>query len=229
MSHDKGVIRRILYVIIMRFERITRWRCLSVALTVLALVMPARAFIFDSFGDGFWTVINNGNGNTLMVNADQSGSATITLVMNNGQPTANTATNSFLVTVLTTLAGSWRQQFFGSTANAGSAADNADPDGDGIANVMERFFGLNPLVTDSSSAVPAVAMLDTNLVITYTHSLMATDLTWQVQWSPDLSGWWANGVTDIGVSTNGNTEVRQGTIPASTSSPLFMRVQVSVP
>ena len=67
--------------------------------------------------------------------------------------------------------------------------DNADPDSDGIANVMERFFGLNPLVTDSSSAVPAVAMLDTNLVMTYTHSLMATDLTWQVQWSPDLSGW----------------------------------------
>ena len=111
MSHDKRVIWRILYVIIMRFERITRWRCLSVALTVLALVMPARAFIFDSFGDGFWTVINNGNGNSLVVNADQSGSATITLVMSNGQPTANTATNSFLVTVLTTPAGSWRQQF----------------------------------------------------------------------------------------------------------------------
>ena len=178
-------------------------------------------------------IILGGSGNfrTVQVTpaAYQSGSATITLIVNNGQPTVNTATNSFLVTVLTTLAGSWRQQFFGTTANAGSAADNADPDSDGIANVMERFFGLNPLVTDSSSAVPAVAMLDTNLVMTYTHSLMATDLTWQVQWSPDLSGWWANGVTDIGVSTNGNVEVRQGTIPASTSSPLFMRVQVSMP
>jgi hypothetical protein len=118
---------------------------------------------------------------------------------------------------------------FGSTANAGSAVDNADPDSDGIANVMERFFGLNPLVTDSSSAVPAVAMLDTNLVMTYTHSLMATDLTWQVQWSPDLSGWWTNGITDIGISTNGNVEVRQGSVPASTFDPLFMRVQVTTP
>ena len=161
--------------------------------------------------------------------AYQSGAAIITLVVNNGQPAANTATNSFLVTVTTTTAGAWRQQFFNTTANTNNAADNADPDGDGIANVMERFFGLNPIVADPSSAVPAAAMLGTNLTMTYTHSLMATDLFYQVQWSSDLLGWLTNSVTDLGVYTNGNHEVRQGSVPASTGNPLFMRVQVTTP
>ena len=159
----------------------------------------------------------------------QSGSATITLIVNNGQPTANTATNSFLVTVQTSAAGGWRQQFFGTTANIGNAADNADPDGDGIANVMERFFGSNPLVAEPSSGVSAAAMLGGNLTMNYAHSLTATDLTWQVQWSSDLFGWLTNNVTDIGISTNGGIEVRQGRVPASTSDPLFMRVRVTTP
>ena len=161
--------------------------------------------------------------------ANQSGLAVIKLICNNGQPTANTATNSFLVTVTTTTAGAWRQQFFSTTANAGSAADNADPDGDGIANVMERFLGLNPLVADPSSAVPAAAMLGTNLTMSYTHSLLATDLFFQVQWSPNLLGWLTNNVTDISVITNGSNEVRQGSVPANTANPLFMRVQVTAP
>jgi hypothetical protein len=43
--------------------------CVAIIFSVLALVTPARAFIFDTFGNGFWTVINNGNGNTLVVNS----------------------------------------------------------------------------------------------------------------------------------------------------------------
>ena len=42
------------------------------AITILAwlvLAMPARAFIFDTFGDGFWKVNNVGNGRALVVNA----------------------------------------------------------------------------------------------------------------------------------------------------------------
>ena len=173
----------------------------------------------------------SGNFRTVQVApaAYQSGSATITLVVNNGQPAVNTATNSFVVTVLTTTAGAWRQQYFGTTANAGSAADGANPAGDGIVNVMKRFFGLNPLVACPPSVWPYPLMAGTNFTLNYTHSLAATDLTWQVQWSPDLFSWLTNHVTDVGVSTNGNTEVRQGSVPASTANPLFLRVQVTPP
>jgi hypothetical protein len=48
-------------------------------LAAFALTPPARAFIFDTYGDGFWTIITQGNGNTLIVNnngASQSLSGT---------------------------------------------------------------------------------------------------------------------------------------------------------
>lgn len=40
---------------------------------------------------------------------------------------------------------SWRLLYFGATANAGNAADGADPDGDGILNLDEYSAGTNPL------------------------------------------------------------------------------------
>ena len=39
---------------------------------------------------------------------------------------------------------SWRQTHFGTTANTGNAADNADPDGDGRRNIDEYAAGTNP-------------------------------------------------------------------------------------
>ena len=41
---------------------------------------------------------------------------------------------------------SWRHQYFGTTANAGNAADNANPSGDGIPNLLKYALGLDPRV-----------------------------------------------------------------------------------
>ena len=161
--------------------------------------------------------------------AYQAGTVIVTLIVNNNQPIANTATNSFLVTVQTTPAGYWRQQYFGTTANAGNAADGADPAGDGIVNVLKRFLGLNPFVAYPPSVLPTGAMQATNFTMSYTHSLIATDLTYQGKWSPDLSGWQTNNITDVAVSTNGNVETRVESIPAKTSDPLFLRLRVTSP
>jgi hypothetical protein len=38
----------------------------------------------------------------------------------------------------------WRQQHFGSTANSGNAADDANPAGDGITNLMKYALWMNP-------------------------------------------------------------------------------------
>ena len=38
----------------------------------------------------------------------------------------------------------WRWENFGSTVATGNAADDADPDGDGLSNLAEFAFGLNP-------------------------------------------------------------------------------------
>lgn len=39
----------------------------------------------------------------------------------------------------------WRLQYFGNTASSGNGADTADSDGDGLVNLVEYAFGLNPL------------------------------------------------------------------------------------
>jgi hypothetical protein len=161
--------------------------------------------------------------------AYQAGTCVITLVVNNNQPTANTATNSFLVTVQTTPAGYWREQYFGTTANTGTAADGAAPAGDGIINMLKRFLGLNPLVSYPQSVLPAGAMEGTNFTMSYTHSLLATDLLYQVWWSPDLLSWQTNDITDNSVSTNGDTELRAGSVPATTADPLFLRLRMTSP
>ena len=161
--------------------------------------------------------------------AYQAGTCVITLVVNNNQPTANTATNSFLFTVQTTPAGYWREQYFGTTANTGTAADGAAPAGDGIINVLKRFLGLNPLVSYPQSVLPAGAMEGTNFTMSYTHSLLATDLLYQVWWSPDLLSWQTNDITDNSVSTNGDTELRAGSVPATTADPLFLRLRMTSP
>lgn len=38
----------------------------------------------------------------------------------------------------------WRAGYFGSPDNSGNGADSADPDHDGVVNVLERAFNLNP-------------------------------------------------------------------------------------
>lgn len=67
-----------LYDIIMCFERTARLILVSIAMMVLTFARPAHAFIFDSFGDGFWTVINQGNDGNLVVHSSGASQAVAT-------------------------------------------------------------------------------------------------------------------------------------------------------
>jgi hypothetical protein len=72
--------------------------------------------------------------------AGQSGSALVTLTVSDGSLSAST---HFTVRVDSEL-DLWRLANFGSTENAGSAADLADPDGDGVRNLDEFTAGTDP-------------------------------------------------------------------------------------
>lgn len=209
-----------------------------IAFSVYDAQVPSSNLVLSAFSSNNNLVPNgnislSGNGLNRSVQitpaAYQAGSATISVVANNGQPTANLATNSFLLTVTTTPAGYWRQLWFGSTANTGVAADTADPANDGVLNVMKRFFDLNPLLAASPSQLPVGAVAGTNFTMIYTRSLLATDLLFQTEWSSDLFDWNTNLVTDAAISTNGTTETRASTMPTSVSNPLFLRLQVIAP
>ncbi|MEO8616518.1 MAG: hypothetical protein ABI600_15350 [Luteolibacter sp.] len=49
---------------------------------------------------------------------------------------------------------SWRNLYFQQTANTGEAADLADPDKDGVNNLLERAFNLHPLQSGASPLQP---------------------------------------------------------------------------
>ncbi|WP_395737483.1 cadherin-like beta sandwich domain-containing protein [Prosthecobacter sp.] len=63
-----------------------------------------------------------------------------TVTITGGQQT----TATFTYVAVLSAQESWRQANFGISTNTGSAADNADPDGDGMTNFAEYTAGTNP-------------------------------------------------------------------------------------
>ena len=83
---------------------------------------------------------------------------------------------------------SWRLANFGTSANSGNAADNADPDKDGVPNLVEYGLGMNPNVS-SKTGLPTYAIPAGSGVISFGRNLAATDVTYVVQASNDLATW----------------------------------------
>jgi len=68
------------------------------------------------------------------------------------------------------------------------SGDNADPDGDGITNLAEYAFGLNPLIHNSP---PTTSSQDAtgHLALSYSSNRAATDVTIIAEGSTDLNSW----------------------------------------
>jgi methionine-rich copper-binding protein CopC len=111
-----------------------------------------------------------------------------------------------------------------------------DPDGDGIDNGVENFFGTNPGVP-SGGLVAGVVSGNT---FTFTHPQNATpasDLTAAYTWSKDLATFLANGATDSGgtkvdCTTQPNTPAPgmttvTATVTGTETDRLFVIVQVT--
>lgn len=77
----------------------------------------------------------------------------------------------------------WRQQYFGIIANAGNAADTADPDGDGAINALEYALGMVP-TQSGTTGLPILGKInlagDDFLTLTFTRPVSATDATYRV-------------------------------------------------
>ncbi|MEO7097990.1 MAG: autotransporter-associated beta strand repeat-containing protein [Luteolibacter sp.] len=70
------------------------------------------------------------------------------------------------VTVMTPLEN-WRSTNFGTTNNSGNAADNADPDSDGMTNSQEFTAGTDPNNAGSMLRVDAIAISGTDVVASF--------------------------------------------------------------
>jgi hypothetical protein len=124
----------------------------------------------------------------------------------------------------------WRLRCFSRRDNAATAANLADPDGDGIVNLLEYATGNSPLST--TPAIGEVRRVDSALVFEHARLADSADpgLVYHVEWSEDLLSWHTNGVTNaVQASTDGGKTIRwRSSIPIETRAKFF-RLRVIAP
>ena len=118
-------------------------------------------------------------------------------------------------------AGGWRTQHFSAgQITAGLAADDADPDGDGLKNLIEYALGMDPL-----SRTPALLPTrDANgLTLIFTRPKDLPDVTYGAESTDNLGTW--NSVT-LEVITDGPVQTLRARDPLTTGNPArrFMRL-----
>ncbi|MCX6874980.1 MAG: M6 family metalloprotease domain-containing protein [Verrucomicrobia bacterium] len=124
----------------------------------------------------------------------------------------------------------WRLTWFGSKANSGNGADSNDYDHDGISNILEFAFGLNPL-RDSSGLLPQWQQSETNSsvrVMTFTQPDGVSGITYGAEWSTTLlpASWHA--MPDTGVAPlHDFSSPAPG--PSRRYSKMFLRLTATAP
>lgn len=138
------------------------------------------------------------------------------------------ASNSIAVNVLTPME-TWRQASFGTITNLGSAADKADPDGDGRNNLAEYIAGTNPTNADAPSAL-SVTNFSKKLVVRFTaNAASGTSYTGLTRYfdllfsTNSVAGLWT-GVLNY-TNIVGNNQVVAYT-NASTANAAFYKLQI---
>ncbi len=125
------------------------------------------------------------------------------------------------VTVFSGLQG-WRLIHFGSINDSGNAAILFDADADGLVNLAEFAFGLNPN-SGASAQLPAAQRIGSNLVVTFPEPPgVAGSVIYRAEWSTDLSlGNW------FPVSDSGTGGTHTFSVPMADRTKVFIRLVVT--
>lgn len=110
-----------------------------------------------------------------------------------------------------------------------AAALTADPDKDGCNTLLEYAFRTDPN-SASSASLPVAGLEGGSLTLTYTQLLSATDLTYTVEESTDLTdplGWSRATVEEETVSTTGVTRVVKAKVAPGGAGRKFLRLSVT--
>ena len=111
--------------------------------------------------------------------------------------------------------------------NAAISGETADPDQDGLPNLLEYAFRTSPKTRtgrqDTLTKAPAELTLD------FPVNREATDLLITVEWSTDLSIWSSTGVTYEVLSTVGNIDNYRAHVPLPSNVRAFLRVKAVKP
>ena len=115
----------------------------------------------------------------------------------------------------------WRKSHFSVTNNVGIAANEADNDGDGIPNLVEFAFNLNP-DADSSGLLPSAQFSGGNLFMTFTQPPGVSGITYGAEWGTGLSGSSGTPVPDTGVHP-----VHTFSVPIGVNTRIYLRLTIT--
>lgn len=176
----------------------------------------------------------------LLNDALAEGSEQFTVNLSTLDGPATFAASAPVITAIVTLEDSpfdqWRAAQFGSTtaANQPNAQPLADFDFDGLANFLEYALG-SSAVTPSTAAMPQGTFTSGQLRLSFTRSLTATDLVYEVESSSTLAAdSWTTIASKTGVAAWTNTpgvtvsDPGSGTVEISAPGP-FLRLRVTRP
>jgi autotransporter-associated beta strand protein len=119
----------------------------------------------------------------------------------------------------------WRLSTFGTAANTGTAADLADPDGDGASNFIEYALGTTP-TSAASVAVPVAQLSGLRLELTFPRA--RSDVTYAVEASADLAAW-TTIATNPGIVGQSVTVADTVDLPTTNPPRRFLRLRVTAP
>ena len=164
------------------------------------VVLSAVPATYYSFGD--WTGDATGTTNPLALTLD-----------------ANKSLTARFLSPLQT----WGTGYFSTDEILEMNWTTSDPDGDGLSNLLEYAFNLNP-GQPSLTGIPFIGEDNADLTLTYQKDISKPDISYQVEVSDNLVAWPPAG--DVLVLTNGTIETRQANVPVS-GGRRFLRLKIT--
>lgn len=117
----------------------------------------------------------------------------------------------------------WRLLHFGNNENSGNGADLNDFDKDGIVNLVEFAFGLNP-TQNSAGLIPQAQRIGPNFVTSFAQAAGVSGITFGAEWTTSLlSGSWTP------IPDTGTTPQHVFSWPVGSNTKMFMRLRVTDP
>ena len=148
--------------------------------------------------------------------------ATFTLIEGSAFAVANASAN---IEIQDLPADAWRLGKFGIDAsNPAISGDLADPDGDGIVNLLEYALAQEPQFSDHP---PAFTLEGGEMSITYRRNLFAPDIAYLVQKSSDFSDWQPALAIEEVLSDDGSVRLIRARVPVGSDGAAFLRLRVT--
>mgnify|MGYP003671041916 CR=1 FL=1 len=120
---------------------------------------------------------------------------------------------------------SWRQTHFGTSSGSGIAEDLADPDEDGICNLIEYAFGLHPR-QNSAGQLPQAVRSGDDLVYSFAEPPGVTGVNYSAEWTETMM---VDSWTSVGIAHTANNRQHTFTLPVGNSERAFVRLKILVP